>query len=156
MSATSQRRDPFPVYCFRVEITTARIDGATAFFKSLSGVKYETDVVDFQEGGVNDYTHRLVGATKWANLILKRGFSRSPDLLVWREQWLADGFRERCKKGKIAQLNTKLEEVYVWEFKDAWPCKWELSEFDASKSELSIETLEIAHHGLKLVQSPLD
>ena len=49
MPASSQRRDPFPVYCFRVEID--EIDTATAFFKSVSGLKYETDVVDFQEGG---------------------------------------------------------------------------------------------------------
>lgn len=146
MSASSQRKDPFPVYCFRVEII-GRAEGATAFFKSASGLKYETEVLDFQEGGQNAFTHRLVGPTKWSNLILKRGFAQSFELIKWRQEWV-DGKYSR-HNGKITQLNTKLEPVCTWEFKDGWPCKWELSEFDASKSELAIETLEIAHHGLK-------
>ena len=29
--------------------------------------------------------------------------------------------------------------------------KWELSELDASKNEVAIETLELAHEGLELV-----
>ena len=145
MPATSQRRDPFPVYCFRVEID--EIDGATAFFKSVSGLKFETDVVDFQEGGQNEFTHRLVGPTKWANLIFKRGFSQDNKLIQWRQEWIS-GKKSR-RNGKIIQLNTKLEPVCEWKFKEGWPCKWELSEMDASKSELAIETLEIAHHGLQ-------
>lgn len=151
MPASSERRDPFPVYCFKVDIEG--IPGATAFFKSVSGLKSETEVVDFQEGGENRFTHRLVGPTKWANLILKRGFAQDPALLDWRNEW-ASGNGKKRRSGTIAQLNTKLTEVYVWRFVDGWPCKWELSEFDASKSELSIETLEIAHHRLEVVKKP--
>ena len=55
----------------------------------------------------------------------------------------------RIKTGKIIQLDTALKPVAKWTFVRGWPCKWELSELDASKSELSIETLEIAHEGLK-------
>ena len=35
-----------------------------------------------------------------------------------------------------------------WTFTNAYPCKWELSEFDASKNEVAIETLEIMHEGI--------
>ena len=55
----------------------------------------------------------------------------------------------RIKTGKIIQLDTALKDVAKWTFFNGWPAKWELSELDASKSELSIETLEIAHEGLK-------
>jgi phage tail-like protein len=147
MPASGQRRDPFPVYCFQVEIP-GLVEVATAFFKSVSGLKSETEVVDFQAGGVNEFAHRLVGPTKWANLILKRGFTQSQELMKWRQDWV-NGKRER-RSGTISQLDTKLNAVCSWEFIDGWPCKWELSEMDASKSELAIETLEIAHHGLKL------
>lgn len=148
MSASSQRRDPFPVYCFKVEIDN--LSGGTAFFKSVSGLKFETDVVDLQVGGENEFTRRLVGPTKWANLILKRGFSTGSGLIDWRQQWLTGNKARR--NGKIIQLNTKLDPVAEWSFKEGWPCKWELSEMDASKSELAIETLEIAHHGLQFTQ----
>lgn len=152
MTPSEQRRDPLPVYCFKVVLTTsigAGHDDQTAFFKSVSGLKYETEVTDFREGGENRFTHRLVGATKWSNLVLKRGFSKSFSLMQWREAWLTPGKARTRVTGKIIQLDTALTPVCHWEFKDGWPCKWELSEFDASKSELAIETLEIAHHGLK-------
>jgi hypothetical protein len=39
--------------------------------------------------------------------------------------------------------------VQRWTFEDAWPSKWEFGELDASKNEVAVETLEIAHAGLK-------
>ena len=139
------RRDPYPIYCFSVEFYTLD-DGASMFFKSVGGLKYETEVTDYAEGGQNRFTHRLVGATKWSNIVLKRGFAKGFELMKWRQRWL-DGVGERLD-GVVRQLDTQLRPVCEWKFEDGWPCKWELSEFDASKSELSIETLEIAHHGL--------
>jgi phage tail-like protein len=90
----------------------------------------------------------LPGATKWSPLVLKQGFTGSSDLLKWREQWI-NGQMTRIQTGKIIQLNTALQPMQSWTFFQGWPSKWEISEFDASKSELSIETLEITHHGLK-------
>ena len=49
----------------------------------------------------------------------------------------------------IIQLNTALKPMATWTFYRGWPCKWEIGEFDASKSELAIETLEIAHNGIE-------
>lgn len=144
----TERKDPLPIYCFEVKLNGLPADAAM-YFKTVGGLKYETEVTDMQEGGQNMFTHRLVGATKWSNLVLKRGFSKSKALMDWREEWLQPGGSKSRKSGEIVQLDTQLTRVCSWEFRDGWPCKWELSEFDASKSELSIETLEIAHHGLK-------
>lgn len=142
------RKDPLPVFCFKV---TLDIDGqdatADAFFKSVSGIKYETEVVPVREGGVNDTTWNLVGATKWANLVFKQGFTASSALLKWRQAWLLGEYK-RIQKGQIVLLDTALNPKATWKFKGGWPAKWEVSEFDASKSELAIETLEIAHNGL--------
>ena len=142
------RKDPLPVFCFKVELNLSGGSGAEAFFKSVSGLKYETEVVDIKEGGVNDTTFRLVGSTKWSNIVLKQGFTGSSDLLKWREDWLK-GNMSRIPTGKIIQLDTALNPKGTWTFVRGWPCKWEISEFDASKSELAIETLEIAHEGIK-------
>jgi len=37
-----------------------------------------------------------------------------------------------------------------WEFVNGYPVKWEGPDFDASKNELAIETIEIAHEGFTL------
>ena len=147
-NSPANRKDPLPVFCFKVELRLSGGSGGEAFFKSVSGLRYETEVIPVREGGANDTTFMLPGATKWSPLVLKQGFTGDSDLLSWREDWL-NGTMHRIETGSIIQLNTALKEVARWTFFQGWPSKWEISEFDASKSELAIETLEITHHGLK-------
>lgn len=141
------RKDPLPAFCFKVQIDDIPNE---IFFKSVGGLKFETEVVDYRAGGVNNSTYKLVGATKWPNIVLKRGFTTEQAQLVeWRNQWLSREVRRRERKnGTIIQLDTQLNEKGKWEFVEAWPVKWELSELDAAKNEIAIETLELAHHGL--------
>lgn len=146
-NSPAKRKDPLPVFCFKIELPELKGVGE-AFFKSVSGLRYETEIVPVREGGANDTTFQLLGATKWSNIVLKQGFTGSSALLDWRERWLDMSEMTRVN-GKIIQLNTALQPVATWAFKNGWPCKWEMSEFDASKSELAIETLEIAHEGIK-------
>jgi phage tail-like protein len=140
---SSVRHDPLPVFCFKVDL-----GGMEAFFKSVSGLRYETETIPVREGGANDTTFMLVGATKWSNLVLKNGFTNNSALLKWREEWIR-GSKLTRYSGTITQLDTALKPKAEWQFFRAWPCKWELSELDAAKSELAIETLELAHEGLK-------
>ena len=142
MANPGNRRDPLPVFCFKIQI-----EGVQAFFKSVSGLKFETESIPVREGGANDTTFMLVGSTKWSPIVLKNGFTAGSDLLKWRYQWMSGTMNRR--NGVITQLNTAGQDMAKWEFVRGWPTKWEMSEFDASKSELSIETLEITHEGLK-------
>ena len=142
---TTTRKDPLPVFCFKVQFDN--LSGtAEGFFKSVSGLKFETEVVPVSAGGANDTTFQLPGATKWGNLVFKQGFTNSSALMTWRQKWLK-GEMNRTG-GTIIQLDTALKPAAQWDFVRGWPCKWEIGEFDASKSELSIESLEIAHEGL--------
>jgi len=148
-NASDTRKEPLPVFCFKVEISG--IDGPS-FFKSVSGLKYELETIPVREGGNNYTTYQLVGAAKWSNLILKMGYthaSSTAGLLKWRDGWLKPGQGQR-RSGTITMLNTALEEQTKWTWSRGLPVKWEISELDASKSELAIETIEIAHEGLKI------
>jgi phage tail-like protein len=149
--AQSQKRnDPLPAFAFKLVIDG--VEGGSALFKSVSGLKSETEVVPYKEGGANGTTRQLIGATKWPNLVLKRGFVGAPFGLVrWRQSVIEHsndrkGFKRLS--GKIVQLRPDLSEVCSWTFVNGWPCRWEGPDFDASKSELAIETIEIAHEGL--------
>ena len=141
------RRDPYLAFCFRVTITDAGLNESTGLFKSVSGLEVETEVVDFKEGGVNDMTHKLVGGTKFKNIVLKRGFSGN-EFANWWKQWQAPSAKPQRVSGTIEQLDTQGGVKAAWQFVGGWPCKYEVSEFDASKNEVTIETLEIAHQGL--------
>ena len=146
------RYDPLTAFCFTLEID-GMFGPKEAFFKSVSGLKSETEVVPYREGGLNGHTHQLVGATKWPNLVLKRGFISSPPmgekLIIWRQKWTsAEDKKLKRRRGKVTQLDSRMEPVCHWEFLDGWPCRWEGPEYDSSKSELAVETIEIAHSGL--------
>jgi phage tail-like protein len=143
----TDRNDPLPVFCFYVYLDIKQVGKAEAFFKSVGGLRMETEVVPVREGGSNNTTFQLPGATKWSNIVLKQGFTAASGLVQWRQQWL-QGDMKRIKKGTITQLNTAGKAQCSWDFYNAWPCKWEIAEFDASKSELAIETLELAHEGI--------
>ena len=136
------RNDPLPVFSFWVDLGM----GDQAYFKGVAGLRYETETVPVRAGGVNDTTYNLVGATKWTNLVFKQGFTKSSALIQWRQEWM-QGKMNRIG-GTITQLDTALQPKAQWTFVRGWPCKWDIAEFDAAKSELAIETLEIAHDGL--------
>lgn len=139
------RKDPLPVFCFKVKVPGY---GDDAFFKSVSGMRYETEVVPVREGGQNLTTYQLPGAVKWSNIVLKQGFTKDSGLLKWRVEWTRRGFGPRVNV-TVIQLNTALEPCAEWTAVRAWPVKWEIAEFDAAKSEVAIETLELAHEGIE-------
>jgi phage tail-like protein len=147
----ADRRDPLPAFCFKVsiDIPGGTDDPAVAFFKSVSGLSFETEVIDVRAGGVNDTQFRLVGGMKWKNLVLKQGFTKGSQLLDWQQNWATRKVGSMTRAGgTIIMLDTALQPQGTWTFKAGWPCKWDLSEMDASKSEVLIETLELAHEGL--------
>jgi phage tail-like protein len=144
---------PLPSFCFKVSVGKLT-NSVEAYFRSVSGLRSETEVLPVKEGGVNHTHWQLYNGTKWSNLILKRGFSGAAEFAKWRQGWITGADRTRADI-TIQQLDSDMKTVLAtWTFEAGWPVKWELSEFDASKSELSIETLEIAHNGMKFVSSP--
>jgi phage tail-like protein len=46
-------------------------------------------------------------------------------------------------------LDEKGDEAARWDFAEAWPTKYDSPELNASSNEIAIETLEIAHEGMK-------
>ena len=46
---------------------------------------------------------------------------------------------------------TRIGEILRWSLREAWIARIEVSELDASKNEVAIETIELAHEGLELV-----
>ena len=76
--STGNRREAFGAYYFTVTIGNTE----DAFFRSCSGLKSETEVVELVEGGVNGSTHKLLGHTKFPNIVLKKGFV-GPPFTLW-------------------------------------------------------------------------
>ena len=146
-NSVGNRKEAFGAYYFAVHIEGENIEDN--FFRSCSGLKSESEVQEIAEGGVNTTTHKLIGRTKFPNIVLKKGFS-GPPYTLWnlRQRYLDDsGKKLKRFSGVIIQKGPGKSEAR-WSFRDGWICKWEGPDFDASKNEVSIETIEIAHEGL--------
>ena len=136
-----QRKAPLPAYYFEV-----KIDGVTMPFRSCSGLKIETEVVEFREGDDNDVIHKQAGPTRYANIRLSRPFTGDRSLYNW---YVGTKKPQPIKvDGVIKMLDRQGTLIATWAFVNAFPVKWEGPDFDASKNEVAIETLEIAHEGL--------
>lgn len=144
----TQPSDPYLSFRFAVEI-----DGIEqARFTECSPPKVTTDVFPYSEGGLNDYQHKLPGATKLSNFTLKRGLTNSTDLWDWYNRFLTKTDRSsELKHVSIIQYDGKGTQVYKWDLEDAFPMRWEGPSFNAGNSSLSFETIEIAFAGMSTV-----
>jgi phage tail-like protein len=149
---------PFGAYFFEVEI-----NGNVYPFRSCSGLKMETAVVEIEEGGFNHTTRKLVGRTKYPNIVLKKGFvGADSELYRLKRKMMDDGAAGTPQKpgfqapnritGTITQKGPDGNEA-KWMFSGGWICKWEGPDLDAGKNEVSVETVEIAHEGLMMLGS---
>lgn len=141
--ATGERREVHSAFAFKVVIGDST--SQAAYFRSVSGLKSETEAIPMQEGGVNEYEPKLVGLTKYPPLTLKRGLINN-DWFKRRQDWVHGAPPGRFSI-TITQLGPGNKEVFSWSFHRAWISKWEGPDFDATKSEISVESLEIVHEG---------
>ncbi|MGY1636836.1 phage tail protein [Geodermatophilus sp. SYSU D00742] len=137
------RQDPF--LAFRFEVRLAGLPAAG--FSDCSGLIIETEVQDHPEGGLNDAVHKLIGRTKQANLVLKRGIV---DRRIW--DWYADliAGRVTTRNGSVVIRSLDgAEAVAEWEFSNALPVKWSGPDLNANQSAIAVETVELVHGGLR-------
>jgi phage tail-like protein len=142
--AKNTRNDPYGRFNFLLEI-----DGvAMAGFTAVSGLTTETSVIEYREGSDRTPPRKLPGLTKYSNIVLKRGWTKDRALWDWRKT-VVDGAVRRAN-GSIILLGDSRQPVARWNFREAWPCKWEGPALNAKSSEVAIETLELAHEGFDL------
>ena len=137
------RNDPYAAFNFFVEI-----DGLiTGGFTEVSGLQVETAVHEYQEGGQNEYVHKLSGPARYpSNLILKRGLTDIETFWHWHQNVIA-GLIVR-KNGTIYLLDHQGLPAMWWNFKEAYPVKWSGPDLRADSNAVAVETVELVHRGL--------
>ncbi len=144
MPQEDQLLDPHGAHYFALEIEGTEI----AHFAECSGLKSTSTVFEIEEGGVNGYTHKRPGQSKWENLVLKYASSASTEMLTFRDQVNLDDFAKIS--GAVIMYDNYGTEVRRFTFKRAWAVAWEGPSLNAGSSELAIETLELAHEGIEV------
>lgn len=123
------------------------IDGLIAGqFREVSGLEGTIDVHEYEEGGLNSYTHRIPGRVRHGRLTLSHGLTDLLALWGWYEE-VAKGITYR-KNVTVMMLDSKKLPVMWWDVKDALPVKWTGPTLDASRADVAVESLELIHNGI--------
>jgi phage tail-like protein len=136
------RQDPLRGFRFLLEIEGITSGGFTRVKGLSREVKYES----YREGGCVEYEHKLVTQVSFPVLVLERGLALD-DLWKWA-QAVADGDVER-KTIRIRLQDEAGDKAWAWQVEYAFPVKWTATDLDAQTSPVIMESLELAHHGLR-------
>ena len=133
------------VFKFLVEV-----DGGTAaYFKECNLAGWETEVIEYREGGDNKSVRKLMGATRYPHIVLKRGIIFQGSFWDWANA-VAGGrvTKQPRRRGAVVMCADDGSEKVRFSFERGWPCRWEGPVLKAEQSEIAIEVLEIAHEGI--------
>jgi phage tail-like protein len=144
MPPTGQSAPPLiPPSYFLVKIDTLDPIGA---FMTCSGLHIEYDVLQYMEGGNNDYAYQLPGHIRYSNIVLTGGLTDKDNMTKWLD---ATKTEPQLKDVMIQALDQTKKPIRSWTFTEAFPVRWNGPSFDASAGGIATEVLEIAHSGLK-------
>ena len=138
----------YPQAKFRYKV---EIDGLEAGgFSEATGFDASIDVIEYREGDMTAETPmKIAGLKKYGNITLKQGLTDSRVMY----DWLAAGVNGEVQRKTLTLtlLNDTQATAASWQIINAWPTKYTAPDFNATASEIAIESIEIAHEGMTRV-----
>jgi phage tail-like protein len=137
---------PLPKFHFLVQWGGIRIG-----FTEVTGLDIQAEVIEYREGSSPEYHKiKMPGMQKFSNITLKRGtIQGDSDFYRWINT-INLTIAER-RDIIISLLNESHEPVMTWKAKNAFPVKVQASDLKSDGNEVAIETLELAHEGLNIM-----
>lgn len=136
---------PHGRFRYKVEIDGIEAGG----FSEVTGFDASIDVIEYREGDMVQTPMKVPGLKKYGNITLKQGLADSRVIYEWMIEGV-NGAVQR-KTITITLLDETEAAVASWQVINAWPTKYTAPDFNATSSEIAIESLEIAHEGMTRV-----
>jgi phage tail-like protein len=141
---------------FNVQISDINSTGFLGGFSKISGLREEIEVVDQRDGIDPLQTRKLVGTHAGSDCTLEKGvFGEKHDILQWFKdtKGTSDGIppKQGFKRTvKVMVLGADGELKRTITLLRAWPKSYELSDLDASSSELALESLVLTFEDMDI------
>lgn len=141
------RKDPIQNFRYRVEI-----DGITqSGFDEVIMPDTTIDVIEYREGHEITFVRKLSGLPKCSNVILKWGITDSMDLYNWVKSVIDNGASGVRKNMSIILVERAGNDRMRWNFMEAWPVRYKISDLNAQTNEVTFEIIEITFEGFSRV-----
>jgi len=139
----------FPPVAFYFQLSLSGVAAnEDAAFKEVSGISTEMGVEEIAEDGNNIFQHRVPASPKFSNLVLKSGLVlRGSEIVNWCNKTLGGNLDDliETKNIIVKLLDENGNPLKSWNFVNAWPVKWAISDLNSGSDELIIESLEFAY-----------
>lgn len=138
---------PIPVFHFQVSW-----GGDNIGFSEVGGLSQEIQPIEYRDGLMTSTTLPLKrpGLLKSGNISLKRGMVQgNMDLYNWFVNAGNPNVERRTLV--VSLLNDEGEPVFKWSIAEAWPVKCEGPALKATGNDIAIESIELAHEGIKIL-----
>lgn len=129
---------------------TANFEGlGTTSFKEVQGFSTEVEETSYREGGFGYLTVRkLPGLVSYGDLTLTKGLYSNPLLYNFFNDFL-EGNNFTPVNATITLYDNAANPTASWSVINAWPKSYQSGDLSADSSEILIETLVLAHEGIK-------
>ena len=139
---------PIPRFHFQVQWGGSKIS-----FTEVTGLIMEREKIEYRHSDSKDFNRiSMPGLVKNNNLTLKRGKIEGDFDFNDCLDEVANERVENRRDVTITLLNEKHEPVAAWTAARCFPIKVTAPDLKSDANEAAIESLEIAHEGLKLMK----
>lgn len=142
---------PLPKFWFSVDWGTAQNDLS---FQEISGLDTETQVIEYRHSNSPTFsTIKMPGIRKYGNVTLKKGIFVKDNAFF---DWYTKIVRKTIERTTVVikLLDEEGNPTMTWTLVNAWPTKVTGTDLKSDGNEVAIETIEIAHEGLIVNNSP--
>lgn len=147
----------YPPVGFYFKVEFQGIDGVTEDdirFQEVGGLTVEIEIEEVHDGAVPQFSYKFPKRAKYPNLVLKRGMLKSSALIAWFDNALDSYFNlfnfsfSPCTI-VIQLMDENGNPMASWQVNNAFPIKWQVSDFKSTANEVVVETLEFAYQNFK-------
>lgn len=149
----------YPLTKMNFLVHVDQVEG-TAAFSEVTGVEASVDVIEFRQGNANSLAPvKIPGLVKHGNVTLKFGYTLDSKFKQWIQECVSE------VRGQMPRYNVQIELIdinggapqqlaqavsgtRVWQLTNAWVCKYQGPDLNATQSEVAIETVELAYEEL--------
>ena len=144
-----QAKDIWPLVKFSFLV---KWDDSEMIFQELTGLSAETQVIEYRSGSSKTHADvKMPGIKKFGNITLKKGIFKG-DKGLWDEFRLAIMNVARRETIIISLLDETDAMAMSWTLANAFACKITVTDMKSDANEIAVETLELAHEGLAIVE----
>ena len=152
MADDPKKAYPLPKFHFQLDWGGTRIG-----FTEVSGLDFETKVIEYREGSSPVYNKsKQPGLTEYKNITLKRGtFDGDYEFFEqWKKTMMFQEGKEQFRRDiTIKLLDEEHKPIITWALSKAWPTKVQSTNLKADANEVAIETMDLVHEGLRIVEA---